>query len=260
MLGGKAISLDIAVAGEGVMPRPEAASVNRENHVPSASAFSSGALSLPRTQHSYGMWCSSISMLVVESPDRLGLSLSVLLRQEEIPKAMSTKSGSVSQTRAKNAKRTSKRSTTGRPRVPEAASRASYPLAIVNDTWASSSRIKVEDVDGTNIISIPFEFLSSSQECSWKYIHYLISESVEEPGDLWHSESNTPVDIAAETACGHYTYIRRGKFQWDHGARLRMAGIFVGRTPILTPDMLIFRSSRLSAAAMHSSTRTGRET
>jgi len=152
---------------------------------------------------------------------------------------MSTKSGSVSQPRAKNAKRTSKRSTTGRSRIPEVASRTSYPLAIVNDTWASSSRIKVEDVGGTNIIAIPFEFLSASQECSWTYSQYLISESVEEPGDLWHSESNDLVDIAAETVPGRYTYIRRGRYQWDHAVRLRAEVIFVGRTPILTPDMYV---------------------
>jgi hypothetical protein len=60
----------------------------------------------------------------------------------------------------------------------------------------------VEDVGGTNIISIPFEFLSASQECNWKYIHCLISESVEESGDLWHSDSNVLVDIAAEPAPG----------------------------------------------------------
>ena len=199
------------------MARPEAASTDCENHATSASALTLGALPGNPSNVAGGFLapapndtftCHEVlstlnSPLIKPSPSPFEL---ILLRRKEKPKGMSTKSGSASQTRAKNAKRTSKRSTTGRSRIPEAASRASYPLAIMNDTWASSSRIKVEDVSGTNVIAIPFEFLSASQECSWTYIHYLISESVEEPGDLWHSESNALVDIAAEIAPGRYTY------------------------------------------------------
>jgi hypothetical protein len=82
---------------------------------------------------------------------------------------------------------------------------------VVNDTWTSSSKIKITDISGTNILSIPYDFLSAGQECNWQYVGYLIAESVMEPGELWTEGLKTLVDLATDVAPGCYTYVRHGE-------------------------------------------------
>ena len=124
---------------------------------------------------------------------------------------MSTKAGSTRQRQTGKVKRSSKRSLLGKERAAETISPSLYPLAVVNDTWTTSSKIKITDISGTNILSIPYDFLSASQECNWQYIGYLMAESVEEPGELWTEGSKTLVDLATDVVPGCYTYVRHGE-------------------------------------------------
>jgi hypothetical protein len=140
---------------------------------------------------------------------------------------MSKKPGSSRHRQSTTVNRISKRSTPSKDRIVETTSRSLYPLAVVNDTWTRSSWIKVTDVCGTNIVSIPFDFLVSSQECNWRYVRYLIAESVEEPGELWTKESNTLVNLATDVVPGHYIYTRQGKPALDRVSRSSMGGISV---------------------------------
>lgn len=161
---------------------------------------------------------------------------------------MSTKAGSTRQRQTGKVKRSSRRSTSGKERAAETISPSLYPLAVVNDTWTSSSKVKITDISGTNILSIPYDFLSAGQECNWQYIGYLIAESVKGPGELWTDGSKTLVDLATDVEPGCYTYVRHDDRQQPCTPRQGPEGKRKGRPPNLTNDASTVSDSGRSSA------------